>query len=228
MLTRLKSDMYVYNVLLLFFNCLLILSLHFPSLSTEKVFLPFLQNTVNSTTRLLGNSNKQIRSLNATDKWKTVIHFKQDGMSLYQSKETPDILISLRKGEGLAIKQISDLNGFFNKTEEIKQVSFLNSSIKNRKVSLSQIESSSHTVLFYTKGTYIDFQKKTVFFEDFSFYHNKLSLYIVIHNTQTSTTKETQTIYSFLESIILSETSLTNKEQEEFFSLIETIKNEAN
>ena len=161
-----------------------------------------------------------------SQQWKEVSPFKNGKLSLYQWENNQNILISIRKAKGQSIKKISDLQAFFSKMEKRKLVTFSKTSIKDRKVSRSHVKNTNNTALLYTSGTYVDFQKQIVVFEDFSFYHDKMSLHILVHNTQQSTKEETHAIYSFLEDTILSENSLALKEQKDFLSLIEQIKNE--
>ena len=157
--------------------------------------------------------------------WKNISPIKNSKISLYQWTGNPHLLISIKKDKGLSIKKISDLNVFFEKREKEKLVILSKTSIQNRQVTQSQIEHSGHIALFYTKGTYLDFQKKTVLFEDVSLYHNKLSLHILIHNTQAFTPAEVEAVYSFLDNRIKSTDDLSAKEKKEFLFLTKKIKN---
>lgn len=213
---------------------LLFLSSYFTFIDfpTEKVFFNFFKKspsierapssaTTEKTSEQTSFSNPEEKKL-----WKNVSLFKSGTLNLYQWEKNQNILISIRKDKGLSIKKISDLQAFFKQMEERKTITFSKTSIKNRNISESQIENTDNTALIYTNGTYLDFQNQTVVFEDLSFYHHKMTLHILIHNTQASTREELQAIYSFLENTILIETSLALNEQKEFLSLIKQIKNE--
>ena len=163
-----------------------------------------------------------------TEQWKDVSPFKDDKLSLYQWTENPHLLISVQKDKGLPINQIPDLKAFFNKTEKEKLIAFSKTSIQNRTTAQSQIENTDNTALFWTNGTYLDFQKNTAHFEDLSFYHKKVSLHILIHSAQAFTKKETQAVYSFVDNVIQLSADLDIEEKKEFLSLTKKIKNENN
>ena len=209
---------------------LLFLSLFFPNSAHQKVFFSLFQK---KSFRAPASSNKAITfeqedSSQSKEKtlWKNVSPFKTEKLSLYQWENNENILISIKKAKGYSIKKISDLPAFLKQVEGEKLVTLSKTSIKDRKVLHSQAKNTDNTALLYTKGTYLDFQDDTVFFEDLSFYHGKISLHILIHNTQEYTKEEIQAIYSFLEGIVLSENSLDINDQKEFISLTEQIKNE--
>ena len=55
---------------------------------------------------------------------------------------------------------------FFKQVEEEKTITLSETSIRDRQVIFSIIEKFKETLLFYSKGTYLDFEKKQVFFEN--------------------------------------------------------------
>ena len=171
-------------------------------------------------------TNKNHLKTSRNSLWKSVSFFRNSNLDLYQFIKNPNILISIQREKG--VSQISDLNHFFNQVEKEKTAILSRVSIRNRTVSSSKREKFKNTVLFHTKGTYVDFQKHQVFFEDWSFYHNKLSLYIVIHNTKIPTKQESQAIDAFIGDIINSEPSLTFKEKKGFPFLIAKINKDDN
>ena len=205
------------------------ISLHSPKTQLE-IFSNFVKKTPQNTPinsqfyAFLKPKNRSLVSENSS--WKAVSLFNTDGLTLYQSKNNPNILISVQKEKGISMDQIQNKNRFLKQVEEEKLITLSTTSIKNRKVSSSRAKTASNTILLWTKGAYLDFQKKTVFFKDFNFYHNKATLHILIHNTQVSTKQETQTIYTFIDGVIHSETSLSKIDKKEFLSLMEQIKND--
>ena len=213
------------------FNCLLFLHTLFINPPGEKVFFGFFKKTNSNrapASSAIESDSKQPNFLSFEEKalWKNVFPFNQDKLSLYQWENNQNILISIKKGKGQSIKKISDFQVFFNQMEKRKLITFSKTSVKNRRVFQSKIKKTDNTALLYTSGTYLDFQKEIVFFEDLSFYHDKTSLHILVHNTQQSTPEEIQAIYSFLKDFILSEDSLNNKGKQEFLFLIKQINNE--
>lgn len=153
--------------------------------------------------------------------WKRISLFENSNPSLYQSSGNPNLLISVQRAKGVSIKQISDLNHFFKQREQEKAIILSKTSISNRKISSSKIESAKEkAALSYSEGTYMDPQKKLVFFEDWCFYHDKLSVYIVVHNTQPLTEQESQAVYNFIHNTIQSEPSFTTEDKELLLALL--------
>lgn len=153
--------------------------------------------------------------------WKRISLFENSNPSLYQSMGNPNLLISLQRAKGVPIKQIPDLNYFFKQREQEKAITLSKTSISNRKVSSSKIESAKEkAALSYSEGTYVDPQKKLVFFEDWCFYHDKLSVYIVVHNTQPLTEQEVQAVYTFIHNAIQSEPSFITEDKELLLTLL--------
>ncbi|MDE0092748.1 MAG: hypothetical protein OXN83_05645 [Oligoflexia bacterium] len=210
---------------------LIFLTAQFSNIQFERSLFSFfkkqpIKHTIHSPLRKISSQGNYLDL--SENKWKNVSLFQNSDITLYQLTENPNILISVKKGTGVSIHQISNLNHFFNQVEEEKLIALAKTSIKNRQVSLSKIERINNTALFYTKGTYADFQQKTVFFEDFSCYHKETSLHILVHNIRPSTKSESQIIYSFINDVIHSEPSLASTEKKECLSLTDQIKNNVN
>ncbi|MCY4512078.1 MAG: hypothetical protein OXB86_00145 [Bdellovibrionales bacterium] len=157
--------------------------------------------------------------------WKKVPFFKDSNPTLYYFTENPDIFISVQQEKAVPAKQLINPNLFFKQTEQEKAVTLSETSIKNRRVSFSIIEHFPGTYLFFSRGSYLDFKKTQVFFEEWNFYHDKLSLYILVHYTQTLTEKETQATHSFIYNLVNSIALLTDQEIKQFQALIDKIKN---
>ena len=112
----------------------------------------------------------------------------------------------------MPVKRRSNVDSFFKQEEEKKAITLSKTSIRDRKISVSKKVRIKETDLFYRKGTYLDFQKERVSFEDWSVYHDKVSLYILVHYTQALTAKEVQSVRSFIAGVVKKETSLTTDE----------------
>lgn len=143
------------------------------------------------------------------DLWRPVPLFKNTNPTLYSFAGNRKFLISVQKEKAVPVKRRSDLDNFFKQEEEKKAIILSKTSIRDKKVSVSKKVRIKETDLFYRKGTYIDFQKERVSFEDWSFYHNKVSLYILVHYTHSLTAKEVQSVRSFIAGVVKREASLT-------------------
>ena len=170
-------------------------------------------------TRLIASLNPKetVVSKNATDPvkgdlWQPVSLFKNTNPALYSFAGNKKFLISVQKEKAVPVKRRSNVDNFFKQEEEKKAITLSKTSIRDRKVSVSKKMRIKETDLFYRKGTYLDFQKERVSFEDWSFYHNKVSLYILVHYTQALTAKEVQSVRSFIAGVVKREASLTTSE----------------
>ena len=192
------------------------------SLNQERLsFKTKSSKTFTSKKRTLSGKDHPLKNL----LWKTVPFFKDSNPSLYHFTENPDIFISVQKEKAVSAKQLTDPSFFFKQVEQEKAITLSETSIKNRKITLSVIEHFKGTYLFHSKGSYLDFKKTRVFFEEWNFYHDKLALYILVHYKQTLTEKETQAIYNFIYSLVKSISILTDQEIKSFQTLINAIEN---
>lgn len=153
--------------------------------------------------------------------WKRISLFENSNPSLYQFIGNPNLFISVQRAKGVSIKQISDLNHFLKQREQEKAIILSKTSISDRKISSSKMENANKkAALSYSEGTYVDSQKKLVFFKDWCFYHNKLSVYIVVHSTQHLTEQESQAVYTFIHNTIQLEPSFTTKDKKLLLTLL--------
>ena len=157
-------------------------------------------------------------------RWKAVSFFKNQNPSLYEFKKNPNLIISVQK-ESLIFNPFKRKGpkGFFNETEKIKDMIFSSSSLRDRKVSIEKIESSGRQYLFYTRGSYKDFQKKLVFFEDWNFYSGNRSLSILVHNMSSYTQNELENVIDFVFYIIDSDSSLRIQDKKQFSEMVKKI-----
>ena len=169
--------------------------------------------------------SKRTTSLTEKQPWKHISLFKNSNPSLYQSIGNPNLLLSVQREKGVSIKQIPDLKYFFKQIEQEKAITLSRTSIKDRKVLFSKIESvKQKAALFYAKGTYVDFQQKLVFFEDWLFYHDKRSVYIVVHSKQHLTEQQSQSVHSFIHNTIKSETVFTIEDKDQLLTLLKRVR----
>jgi hypothetical protein len=171
-------------------------------------------------TRLIANSTPKETVINENtedfiegDLWQPVPLFKNTNPVLYSFAGNRKFLISVQKEKAVPVKRRSNLDSFFKQEEEKKAITLSKTSIRDRKVSVSKKMRVQSIDFFYRKGTYLDFQKKRVSFEDWSFYHDKVSLYILVHYTHSLTAKEVQSVRSFITGVVRREASLSTGEK---------------
>lgn len=210
--------------LLTLFFILSFITCPFESFSlNQKQITPVGKQTKNTNSKKRIIANEDHSSKNPF--WKTVPFFKDSNPILYHFTENPDIFISVQQEKAVPAGQLTNPDLFFKQTEQEKAITLSGTSIKNRRVSFSVMEHFKGTYLFHSKGTYLDFKKARVSFEEWNFYHEKLSLYILVHYTQTLTEKETQAIHDFIYNLFNSISLLTDQEIKQFQTLIDKIKN---
>ena len=216
------------NLFYFCFSVIVVLSLYFLNVHSEDFKeRPTTRYIVDSKPKkVIATDGKS--SVSEDGLWKPVSFFKTSP-TLYQFIENPGILIRTQKGKGISIQQVPDLHRFFNQEENKKTIILSKTSIKDRKVSFSRIESLKDIAVFYLKGTYIDFKKRKVFFEEWNFYHKEISLkYVIVHSAPVLTEKESQSVYNFIYNRVNSESSLTVEERASFHLLMERIKGNGN
>ena len=207
------------------FSIIVVLSLCFVNVHSEdfKERSPTRHTVDPKSKKVVATNSKSLASKDRL--WKPVSFFKKNP-TLYQFIENPSILIRIQKGKGISIQQVPDLNRFFNQEENKKAIILSKTSIKDRKVSFSRIESLTDIAVFYLRGTYIDFKNRKVFFEEWNFYHKEISLkYVIVYSKPVLTEKESQSVYNFIYDHINSESSLTVEERASFHLLMKRIKN---
>ena len=133
----------------------------------------------------------------ALSDWEKINFISTPTNTIYEFKDNPKILLSLQKEEGVLIEERKDIALFYKKTEEEKAILLSSSKIQNLETSFSRIKNEEEVSLFHLKGSYITFQDQKIYYEEYQFYTNDISIYVLISLDEPI--KEANNIESFIQ-----------------------------
>ena len=179
-----------------------------------------------------GNPSKKLKSKRSTaneidfNDWRRIeLPFMNPTNTLYEYKSNHQMLLSLQKEMGKPIEQRKNIENFFKKTLEEKAALISSSRITDLEISSERIENKNEMSLFYIEGSYISpVGNKKMYYKEWSFYTNEISIYILVSLDEPIKTKETQSIQTFIQKWLKPSFSFSEKEKESILAFAENKK----
>lgn len=153
--------------------------------------------------------------------WRLIPFFSMSNNSIYESKSSPAMLLSLQKEEGIPFSKRKDIDAFFKKTEEEKSIILAFSNFTNLKTSFNRAENKDEISLFHTKGSYLNIRKQKVYYEDRRFYTNEISVFILASLDKPLEMEELKSIENFIQKWLEISSPFSTKEKEAIIAFIQ-------
>ena len=153
--------------------------------------------------------------------WRLIPFFSMPNNSIYESKSNSTMLLSLQKEEGISFSKRKDIDSFFKKTEEEKSIILFSSNFTNLKTSFNRKENKDEMSLFHTKGSYLDIRKQKVYYEDWHFYTNEISIFILASLDKPIKMEEVKSIETFIQKWLKISSPFSIKEKEAIIAFIQ-------
>lgn len=156
--------------------------------------------------------------------WEKTLVFKNRDPILYYLKKNPDIIVSVATRLAIPLNEISSPKDFFNESEREKKALFHNLPIGDRKLSFSMAKKKNGHFILYSRGSYIDFKDRKVLFEDWNFYHKKVTLHFLVHARDLLSEWEREAVTALFKELVLSNGELLNSDKTHFLDIFEKAK----
>ena len=153
--------------------------------------------------------------------WRLMPFFSTRNNSIYESKSHSTMLLSLQKEEGISFSKRKDIDTFVKKIEKEKSIILLSSNLTNLKTSFNRAENKDKMSLFHTKGSYSSIGKQKIYYEDWQFYTNEVSIFILASLDKPIEMEEVKSIENFIQKWLKDSPPFSTKEKEAIIAFIQ-------
>ena len=116
--------------------------------------------------------------------WRKISFLSTSENAIYENKKNSNMLLSFQIEKGIPVAKRKDLSVFFEKVERQKEIILLASNIKNIKITSDRFKSHENMSFIYISGSYTSVITTEVFFEEWRFYSNEASVYLLFSNSE--------------------------------------------